>query len=98
MFAVLSLLDVLRFRLFAFHVDTLKIRQTNYKCAMKLNVVCDRTEPHIAVTLCEYRRRSIHCVYDPELPHFPTPTLLASHDWMNWTTEAKLTHQSPQST
>lgn len=38
------------YRLFAFHIDTPKIRQTNFKCMMKLNVLCDRTEPKMEVT------------------------------------------------
>ncbi|XP_067931179.1 large ribosomal subunit protein mL53-like [Watersipora subatra] len=36
-------------RTFAFHIDTPKIRQTNYKCGVKLNFVCDRSEPQMHV-------------------------------------------------
>ncbi|XP_075547095.1 uncharacterized protein LOC142580143 isoform X2 [Dermacentor variabilis] len=42
----------MRLRDFLFHVSTSRVRLTNPECAVKTEVLCDRSEPTIEIALC----------------------------------------------
>nr|XP_054930748.1 uncharacterized protein LOC126538418 isoform X1 [Dermacentor andersoni] len=53
---------------FLFHVSTSRVRLTNPECAVKTEVLCDRSEPTIEIALCNGRSSSRGSVRPPELP------------------------------
>ncbi|XP_037570391.1 uncharacterized protein LOC119451033 isoform X1 [Dermacentor silvarum] len=46
---------------FLFHVSTSRVRLTNPECALKTEVLCDRSEPTIEIAFLDGRRAVVRC-------------------------------------
>ncbi|XP_037570392.1 uncharacterized protein LOC119451033 isoform X2 [Dermacentor silvarum] len=51
----------MRLRDFLFHVSTSRVRLTNPECALKTEVLCDRSEPTIEIAFLDGRRAVVRC-------------------------------------